>query len=265
MDSKSWALEQNYLKYPCDRVIWSPNDGVVKRDSRWRAIVQAAKFADVIHFNFGSSLAYPVFPSRSDEKQILKKLARRLFSLYTNVLQAAELSLYRLLRIPMFVHYQGDDARQGDVSLAKFRINTTSHVEAGYYDATSDRFKGRMIQRMARYCEAIYAVNPDLLHVLPSSSKFVPYCHISLGDWKPIYPNPHGKEPLRIGHAPSHRQFKGTKLVIEAVEALRAEGRSLEFKLVEGMSQDEARKHYESMDVLVDQSSPAGTVGWRLS
>lgn len=254
VESESWALKQNYLDYPCDRVIWSAGDGIIRREMRrWRTIAQAARFADIVHFNFGTSLAYPVSPSRSTEKGFARKLARRLFSFYTGVLQSMELSLYRLRGIPMFVHYQGDDARQGDVSIAKFRISIASRVEAGYYDSVSDRFKRRMIRRMARYCDAIYSVNPDLLHVLPRHSSFVPYCHIALVEWRPVFPDPRGSAPLRIGHAPTHRRVKGTDALLDAVASLRAEGQQLELVLVEGISQAAARMQYESIDVLVDQ------------
>src|SRR5688500_14502727 len=116
LDSTAWALEQNYLNYPCDSVIWSSGAGLIERElRRWQAIMHAARFSDVIHFNFGTSLSYPVAPSRLAETSIWKKLARRLFSLYTQLLQCIELNLYRALSIPMFVHYLGDDARQGDV------------------------------------------------------------------------------------------------------------------------------------------------------
>ena len=90
LDSESWVLEQNYLKYSCDRVVWTADDGVIRRElRRWCAIVQAAKFADVVHFNFGTSLAYPVAASRSTEKVIARKLARRIFSLYSDLLISA--------------------------------------------------------------------------------------------------------------------------------------------------------------------------------
>lgn len=254
MDSTSWALEQNYLDYPCDRVIWPAGEGVVGRElRRWRAIADAARTADVIHFNFGTSLAYPVAPSRASERGLVRKLARRLFSTYTTSLQWIELNLYRLLGIPMFVHYQGNDARQGDISRELFRFSIASQAEAGVYDAASDGFKRRMIGRMARYCEAIYALNPDLLHVLPKGSRFVPYGHISLTDWTPHYPDAGGSAALRIGHAPSHRRIKGTDLLIAAVDALRAEGHQLELVLVEGKSHEEARRVYESVDLMVDQ------------
>jgi glycosyltransferase involved in cell wall biosynthesis len=110
-----------------------------------------------------------------------------------------------------------------------------------------------MIRRMARFCEAIYTVNPDLLHVLPPGSRFVPYSHISLEEWCPLYPDPSSTAPLRIGHAPSHRGVKGTGAVVRAVEALRAEGQRVELVLVEGVSHQVARNLYEGIDVLVDQ------------
>jgi hypothetical protein len=252
--SENWVLEQNYLGYACDRVIWSPTDGFISRElKRWRAILDAVRFADVIHFNFGTSLAYPVRPFDARDGCLARRFARWLFSMYTQSLQWIELNLYRLAGIPMMVHYQGDDARQGDESVARFRVSIAANVEAGYYDASSDRFKRRMIRRMARYCEMLYALNPDLLHILPPGTRFTPYSHISLAEWLPRYPDPDGTAPLRIGHAPSHRRVKGTDLVLKAVEALRAEGLQLEIVLVEGQSHEAAKRQYESIDVLVDQ------------
>jgi glycosyltransferase involved in cell wall biosynthesis len=254
VQSETWVLEQNYLAYRCDRVIWSPPDGIIARElRRWRAIFDALLFADVLHFNFGTSLAYPVQPRSVTEKKVARKLARRLFSAYTKLLQLIELNLYRMAGIPMFVHYQGDDARQGDESLARFKVSIAANVGEGYYDRSSDDFKRRMIRRMARYCEAIYTVNPDLMHVLPPSSQFVPYSHISLLEWLPLYPDPNGTAPLRIGHAPSHRAVKGTDLLLRAIEALRKEGHIVELVLVEGTSHESAKRQYQSVDVLVDQ------------
>lgn len=254
VQSESWVLEQNYLGYACDRVIWSPHNGIITRElRRWRAIVEAVRFADVIHFNFGTSLAYPVRPFDARDRRVTRRVARWLFSLYTQALQWIELNLYRLAGIPMLVHYQGDDARQCDESLARFEVSIAAHAEAGYYDESSDRLKRRMIRRMSRYCEALFAVNPDLLHVLPPGTAFVPYSHISLAEWLPHYPDPNGRAPLRIGHAPSHRSVKGTDLVLKAIEALRAEGHQLEPVIVEGKPYEEAKHIYESVDVLVDQ------------
>lgn len=254
VSSESWALQQNRFHYKCDRVIWSADDGPLGREvKRLSAIVQAALRADVIHFNFGSSLANPIPPSSESGRTVARKLIHWLLHHYWDLLQLLELNLYRLAGIPMFVHYQGDDARQGDYSRERFEVSIAQHVGPDYYDDESDQFKRRSIQRMARYCDAIYAVNPDLLHVLPAGCRFVPYCHISFDEWEPVYPNPSSTAPLKIGHAPSNRAAKGTERLEQAVRALRAEGHELELVIVEGVSHDSARKLYAEMDVFVDQ------------
>ncbi len=254
VQSESWALEQNYLQYAVDRVIWREDDGVLRREiKRWAAIAQALRHADVIHLNFGTSLAWPIAARKTTDKSLATRVTRWLFGHYTQLLQQLELTLYRLLGKPIFVHYQGDDARQGDESLRRFRISIAQHVPADYYDAYSDDFKRRMIRRMARHATQIYAVNPDLMHVLPASSRFIPYSHIDLGDWAPVYPSSIPAGPLRIGHAPSNRRVKGTDRIIEAVERLKAQGCAVELVLIEGVANQEARRLYEGIDVLVDQ------------
>jgi glycosyltransferase involved in cell wall biosynthesis len=54
-------------------------------------------------------------------------------------------------------------------------------------------------------------------------------------------------------HAPSNRNVKGTKFILDAVQNLRNKGLLFEFVLIEGMSNAEARRHYMRADILVDQ------------
>jgi glycosyltransferase involved in cell wall biosynthesis len=56
-----------------------------------------------------------------------------------------------------------------------------------------------------------------------------------------------------ILHAPSSRRRKGTESVVEAAAGLDAE-----LALVEGLPHDEARRHYEDADIVVDQLN----AGW---
>ena len=180
------------------------------------------------------------------------KLRRLCVAIYLEALFFAEISLYRLLRRPLFVHYQGDDARQGDFSRYKFRHSIAQYVDEGYYSAETDALKRRMIRRMSHYCAQVYAVNPDLMHVLGPQARFVPYSHISLDEWVPVYTQLEPR-PLRIGHAPSHRKAKGTDIILAALEQLGAEGYEFELELVEGIPNDQARRKYEQIDVLIDQ------------
>lgn len=58
---------------------------------------------------------------------------------------------------------------------------------------------------------------------------------------------------MRIAHAPSHRGVKGTHLVLEALDRLKAKGREFELVLVENLPNHEAKRRYETADVLIDQ------------
>lgn len=251
--SETWIFQQNIFNYASTKVIWSESDGALSREvKRWLAIVRVAIGFDIIHFNFGSSWAGPIPMFSKAERDVPAKIKRFFAASYLQALSLAELGLYRLLRRPMFVHYQGDDARQGDFSLHRFQHSIAQYVEPGHYSAESDVLKRRMIRRMAKYCDQVYAVNPDLLHVLGPGARFIPYSHIGLEEWVPVYTQAQNR-PLRIGHAPSNRKVKGTDFILAALNELAAEGLEFELVLVEGLSHEAARRQYEQIDLLIDQ------------
>ena len=64
-------------------------------------------------------------------------------------------------------------------------------------------------------------------------------------------------EKFLIVHAPTHRQSKGTSFIINAVEKLKYKY-NFEFKLVENLSHEEAKKIYEKADLIIDQVLSAG-------
>jgi glycosyltransferase involved in cell wall biosynthesis len=253
VSSETWIFSQNVFNYTSTKAIWSETDGAMRREmKRCLAIIRVALRFDVIHFNYGSSWASQIAMFSATDKGWRAKVQRFCAAAYRQLLFFAEIGLYRLLRRSMFVHYQGDDARQGDFSLSNFRHSITQYVDEGYYTAETDALKRRMIRRMSHYCVQVYAVNPDLMHVLGPGARFVPYSHISLDEWSPVYTQLK-RRPLRIGHAPSHRKVKGTDLILEALEQLTAEGHEYELMLVEGLPNDQARLKYEQIDVLIDQ------------
>lgn len=250
--SRTLALQQNYINYPADYVLWAKKDGLFKRElKRLLALFHVAVTYDIVHYNSGTTIACPVCPYKPGENGS-RRFARWIYSKYTSALQLLELKIYKALGKSLFVTYQGDDARQGDYSLANFRFNIASQVEASYYYKESDEFKRRSIARLSKYCASVYAVNPDLLHVLPMVSRFVPYSHIFLDEWVPQYTQLEERK-LRIVHAPSHRRVKGTDLILAALDNLKAEGFEFELVLVEGLSNEKAKQIYEAADVLVDQ------------
>ena len=252
VDSFSLIVTQNYLAYPADMVLYSPGKSLLWRELKriWAILLFLPRF-DIIHYNAGTTIA-SAYAFTFTKAQGVKGLFRLTYAWYLRVLQRFELVWIRLLCKPVFITYQGDDARQGDYSLTHFPISIASQVDEGYYCAASDAFKRKSIASLSLLTRQIYAVNPDLLHVLPVGARFIPYSHIFINEWIPAYTQ---DEPrlLRILHAPSNRKVKGTDLIVGALDRLKIQGFKFELVMVEGMSNAQARQAYTQADVLIDQ------------
>ena len=58
---------------------------------------------------------------------------------------------------------------------------------------------------------------------------------------------------LRLAHAPSRRGFKGTDVILAAIELLRATRNDFEFNILENLPHDEFLERLADADVLIDQ------------
>lgn len=250
LESESWSLRNNFFNYKSDYVIISDKDNFVIAEIKKFLALRYVFFYDVIFFNFGSTLFRP--PLSGSRESLSRFILLSVYTAYTSFLQRVELFFLKILKKKILIQYQGDDARQGDYCKQNFSISIATQVDSGYYSPFSDVLKRKQISLLEKYSHKMYALNPDLLHVLPKGAEFLPYSHISLAEWVPVYTQLQGR-PLRIGHAPSHRGVKGTDLIFVAVERLRRSGYEFEFVLIEGLSNDEAKEHYKTIDVLVDQ------------
>ena len=250
--SKTMAFRQNNFRLLVDKVIQGENDSrLIAEIKRFFSIIYVFKF-DIIFFNYGSTL-FPQYSSDSyqSESKILKSLFK-VYLIYLFLMQRIELYLLKILRKKIIIQYQGDDARQGDFSLVNFPINIAKQVENNYYTLASDRIKRKQIALLTNYSNCVYSLNPDLMHVLPSKTKFLPYCSIDLKDWEPIYFKKNTKR-LKIGHAPTNRSVKGSDCIIKAFQSLEKEGYEFDFILIENLTNNEAKSLYKSLDIFIDQ------------
>lgn len=204
---------------------------------------------NTIHFHFGSTLAGRLAPMYG--KNNFKNFIKRIHNYYLDIFQQIELLLYHFFRKKIFIHYQGDDARQGSSMVGK-KYSLLNGAYPEYYSAKSDQFKMKQIKRIEKYASQIYFVNPDLRKALPLRSEFVAYSHIDLTEW--TYPNRNFRgEKIKIVHAPSNRALKGTEEIIKVVESVCSKNPEVEFTLVENVSHNEAKQIYASADLLIDQ------------
>jgi glycosyltransferase involved in cell wall biosynthesis len=226
LDSTVMTLHEPPFGYSVDRVLAPIGTSAVRREwRRWREVVAARRF-DVVHFNFGMSLA-PSYYGMHGRGGVL-------YGAYARLLEQVDLRVFRTPAI--FVTFQGDDARP-------------------WGDALQDALKRKRVRRFSEAADAMYVLNPDLLAQVPGAS-FLPYASVDPREWSPA-PSP-PSETLRLVHAPSDRARKGTDTIVAAVQRLRDRGVAIELELVEGRPRAEARHAYERADVVVDQL----IVGW---
>ena len=252
IESETWTLRQNYFGYVADKIICGDTDSLFWRELKRIVALRYVFKSDVVFFNFGQTLFQQLPKAYRGDQGFLVRLLFPFYRHYARLMQNLELFLLKAQKKILLIQYQGNDARQGDYSVAHFPIAIATQVKPGYYCAETDALKREQIRRLTGVCYKTYALNPDILHVLPSGSEFLPYSHISLEEWSPCYTQMESR-PLRIGHAPSRRGVKGTELVLSALDALKREEFEFELVLVEGLSNAEAKERYKTVDVLVDQ------------
>lgn len=249
---ESWAVafENSVYDYPIDEVLYTPSTGRLKREwQRWGLLRRALTQFDVVHFNFGRT----ILPDRTTELPGCGRLGMLFRRLYTGLFELADAALLKRLGKAVFVTFQGSDLRQGDFCERHFGPAFLRELPAGFFSPDTDARKRRRVARLARLADGLYAVNPDLMYLLPPTAKFLRYGHIDPRQWSPLPPAPANEDGPLVIHAPTHRGVKGTRFVLEAVDKLRSEGVRFRFQLIEGIPHADARRLFERADLLIDQ------------
>lgn len=194
---------------------------------------------DVFHFNFGRSL----FTHR-----------------YLGWWPHLDLPYYGA-GAKLFVTYNGCDGRLASEVGVRNPHSPCRPGHCGQMDNWSrcdEAIRRRGIRKMARYVEAMWAVNPDLVAALPEAKRaFLPYAVAmdSLPHRPPAFDGP----VLTVVHAPTDRTIKGTPFVEEAVARIEAESPgALRLVLVENLPHAEALQRYAEADLVIDQLR----IGW---
>jgi glycosyltransferase involved in cell wall biosynthesis len=139
----------------------------------------------------------------------------------TLVPKSIQFPLLRALRKKSVFHYLGSDIRGKTPEQLAFGKRADAEI-VGSYDAI-------------RWVPEAHVIPPGL-------------------DLQPFTPIPPSDTPRPlVVHAPSNREKKGTRFVIEACERL-----NVELDIVEGVPHEEARDRYRRADIVVDQLN----AGW---
>jgi hypothetical protein len=252
LGAESWAVafEPSVYDYPIDEVLCPPGTGRLRREwRRWGLLRRALTRFDVVHFNFGRTL----MPDRTFESPNQGWAGRAIRRLYAGLFELSDVGWLKRLGKAVFVTFQGDDLRQGAFCEKHFGPAFMRELPAGYYSQETDARKQWRAARLAKRADGLYAVNPDLMYLLPESAKFLRYGNVDPREWAYVPPPPTSDDGPLVLHAPTHRGVKGTRFVLDAVDKLKAEGVKFRFQLVEGLPRPVARRLFEQAHLLIDQ------------
>ena len=122
----------------------------------------------------------------------------------------------------------------------------------GVYQYLGSDIRGKTREQLAYGLKADAEIvsSYDAIRWVPGADVILP--GVEVAKIAPAIPSADKKRPLII-HAPSSRRRKGTEHVVAAVESLDAD-----FRVVEGLTHDEAFELYREADIVVDQLN----AGW---
>jgi hypothetical protein len=177
---------------------------------------------------------------------------------YKNRIAFAELWLYRIFRIPHIVWTYGSDVRTRQTTKALGSPNCcTDCTRVGTACRCDDRAGRDNIQRLQRAGSIVFSMG-DMLEYTPGSRNDLFFWPLDIdGRHQPLLSKKSSRgtpdRPLRVVHAPNHREFKGTRYLETAVAELKAEGVPIELVMVEKLPNHEALAVYQTADVIFDQ------------
>lgn len=169
-----------------------------------------------------------------------------------------ELAFYRMLGIDVFCWTYGADVRSQAVTRLLGSPNACTECDApGRYCICDDKAASENMRRLSTLTRAVFSMG-DMIEYTPGSRNHLFFWPIDLEiqgglRYEPAFPPADGGGNVRIGHAPNHRMFKGTRHLERAIAELRAEGVPVELVLVEKVPNTKALEIYRSVDIIFDQ------------
>ena len=196
------------------------NSSPIKKVAATGAFALAAlKKYDVFHLYFGNTL----FPHPYPDLPLMKALGKKIV-----------------------FHFCGCEVRRRDITLEKYGVSGCSEcvslvcLKKHHPDP--------------KWADVTLVSTPDLLEFVPGA-QLMPG-PVDLAKWTPRPPRTTPvsvDDPIRVLHAPSDREIKGTRHLLSAVERLKAAGYPVELMLLEGVPHNEVVEYCNRADIAVDQ------------
>ena len=162
-----------------------------------------------------------------------------------------DLPLYRFFNKKVFHHYLGKDVKLYGESVARYSISNMYYSSGSSEEASkSDRKKLKRLKFETKFSDVQIVCSPVYEEFVPNSI-LIPLA-IDLSKYK-YDPKAFVPDRLKIMHAPTSRDNKGTQFVINAIDKLVDEGYDIEFILAENVMHERLLIMYRECDIFIDQ------------
>ena len=213
--AKTLCYYPNYLKYHADYSFDIRQYADPVEQSKRIAAEILSEF-DIFHFHYGMTLTLD-----QSDLPVLKDIGKK-----------------------VVMHHWGSDVRLLSKAL---EVNPYIKVKS-----TDEEAIKRNLEHLSRYIDHGIIADRELYLFVKDYYKnihFIPQA-INLEEY-PYMPSSKKKKLLLV-HAPTSPEIKGSQYIINAVEKLRPHY-NIEFKLIQGMSHEEAKQWYQQADLIVDE------------
>lgn len=202
---------------------------------RYKAFRIASSTADIIHFNYGSSLLDP--PLRNHFLLDLPFYPKHLRKIMT--FQGSDI---RMAYAPVMLESRSRERSLGH----KLPNNTTG----GIISENEVTRKRALSKKIDKHMDCLFALNPDLLTGLPNRTRFLPYPHVLQA--ASIQKIRKKDAPLKIVHMATNRVLKGTGLIEYQLSEL-SRVYNIATRIIVKQPHKVAAAALEWADILIDQ------------
>ena len=155
--------------------------------------------------------------------------------------KSIDLPILKCLKKKIFMEFHGTELRG---------VLVEHQNEVFQAPARSEAHK-KLIKKLISYATGIILHDEELRKYVPYNVPiYIVPLRVEIDTLRPNYSSKPENERLVVVHAPSKRNVKGTKYILEGIEQFKEK---IEFILIENMKREEAWKIYERADIIIDQ------------
>ncbi len=164
-----------------------------------------------------------------------------------SLLMNYDLWLFHKLHKKIFFEFHGSDLRD-----YKFAQKLNKYVLSEGNDLGRAKLR-KQVEKICKYADGVILHDDELIPHLPNKRPgiYVVPLRVNLQRISPVYVSKDSKK-IRIVHAPTKRDVKGSDYLFAAFESLEKKY-EIELVVVENKTQEEALQLYKTADIIVDQ------------